>query len=47
MIFSYYIYRSPSPGYFNDDETLDFIVHWSVGAWPQYTLTQVLKGIIT
>lgn len=33
-------YTSPSPGYFNDDETLDFIVHWSVGAWPQYTLTQ-------
>lgn len=32
---------NPAPGYFNDDDTLDFMVHWSGGAWPYYNFTEV------
>ncbi|XP_067662183.1 protein FAM234B-like isoform X2 [Haliotis asinina] len=39
-------YSTPAPGYFNDDNVLDFMVHWSSGAWPEYTSsdTLVLNG---
>ncbi|XP_033752716.1 uncharacterized protein LOC117336335 isoform X1 [Pecten maximus] len=32
-------YSSPAPGYFNDDDVIDFMVHWSKGAWPFYNTT--------
>lgn len=35
-------YSNPAPGYFNDDDTLDFMVHWSGGAWPYYNFTETL-----
>ncbi|XP_063400956.1 protein FAM234B-like [Mytilus trossulus] len=35
-------YSSPAPGYFNDDDTLDFMFHWSGGAWPYYNSTDVI-----
>ncbi|XP_071097133.1 uncharacterized protein [Haliotis cracherodii] len=39
-------YSTPAPGYFNDDDILDFIVHWSSGAWPKYhgADTVILNG---
>ena len=36
-------YSTPAPGYFNDDDVIDFMVHWSVGAWPFYNTTDVSK----
>ncbi|XP_052801612.1 protein FAM234B-like [Mya arenaria] len=35
-------YSVPAPGYFNDDDVLDFMVHWSRGAWPSYNTTDTL-----
>jgi len=35
-------YSTPAPGYFNDDEVLDFMVHWSQGAWPFYNTTDTI-----
>ncbi|OWF47957.1 protein FAM234B-like [Mizuhopecten yessoensis] len=32
-------YSSPAPGYFNDDDVIDFMMHWSKGAWPFYNAT--------
>ncbi|KAL3842081.1 hypothetical protein ACJMK2_020146 [Sinanodonta woodiana] len=32
-------YSTPAPGYFNEDDTIDFMVHWSKGAWPMYNFT--------
>ncbi|KAK3612229.1 hypothetical protein CHS0354_039511 [Potamilus streckersoni] len=39
-------YSTPAPGYFDDDEFLDFMVHYSHGAWPAYTYsdTVILSG---
>ncbi|CAC5409294.1 unnamed protein product [Mytilus coruscus] len=34
-------YTSPAPGYFNNDNILDFMVHWSLGEWPQYSETKI------
>ena len=48
-IFAFYklclfvFYSTPAPGYFNDDDVIDFMVHWSVGAWPFYNTTDVSK----
>ncbi|XP_060600384.1 protein FAM234A-like [Ruditapes philippinarum] len=35
-------YSTPAPGYFNDDDVIDFMVHWSVGAWPFYNSTDTV-----
>ena len=35
------ICSTPAPGYFNDDDVLDFMVHWSSGAWPTYNSSKV------
>ncbi|KAK3095661.1 hypothetical protein FSP39_017289 [Pinctada imbricata] len=35
-------YSSPSPGHFNNDEIIDFMVHWSKGAWPFYNTTDTI-----
>ncbi|XP_062612020.1 protein FAM234B-like [Saccostrea cucullata] len=35
-------YSNPAPGYFNDDDVLDFMVHWSGGAWPYYNSTETI-----
>ncbi|XP_061162239.1 protein FAM234B-like [Saccostrea echinata] len=35
-------YSNPAPGYFNDDDVLDFMVHWSGGAWPYYNFTETI-----
>ncbi|KAK3087336.1 hypothetical protein FSP39_004814, partial [Pinctada imbricata] len=35
-------YSSPSPGHFNEDDILDFMVHWSVGSWPTYNATNTI-----
>ncbi|KAL3876012.1 hypothetical protein ACJMK2_033901 [Sinanodonta woodiana] len=39
-------YSTPAPGYFDDDEFLDFMVHYSHGAWPAYSYsdTVILSG---
>ncbi|XP_063447077.1 uncharacterized protein LOC134726596 [Mytilus trossulus] len=34
-------YTSPAPGYFNNDGILDFMIHWSIGEWPQYSVTKI------
>ena len=34
-------FSTPAPGYFDDDDVLDFMVHWCVGAWPDYTSSNV------
>ena len=41
MVFVVIIFSTPAPGYFNDDDVIDFMVHWSVGAWPFYNTTDV------
>nr|KAG5692358.1 hypothetical protein BaRGS_033223 [Batillaria attramentaria] len=33
---------TPAPGYFNDDDVLDFMIHWSFGAWPYYNSTDTV-----
>ncbi|XP_048762012.2 uncharacterized protein LOC125670712 [Ostrea edulis] len=33
-------YSTPAPGYFDDDNVLDFMVHWSTGAWPTYNASE-------
>ncbi|XP_070199696.1 protein FAM234A-like [Littorina saxatilis] len=35
-------YSTPAPGYFNDDDVLDFMVHWSWGSWPYYKSTDTI-----
>ncbi|KAK3602624.1 hypothetical protein CHS0354_034208 [Potamilus streckersoni] len=35
-------YSTPAPGYFNEDDTIDFMVHWSQGAWPMYNFTDTI-----
>ncbi|KAJ8299124.1 hypothetical protein KUTeg_023184 [Tegillarca granosa] len=35
-------YSSPAPGYFNDDDVIDFMLHWSKGEWPFYNNTDVI-----
>ncbi|XP_033726834.1 uncharacterized protein LOC117316365 [Pecten maximus] len=39
-------YSTPSPGHFDDDGTLDFMTHWSIGEWPVYNHSQavILSG---
>lgn len=39
-------YSTPAPGYFDEDDVLDFMVHWSTGAWPMYNASQkvILSG---
>ncbi|XP_071128715.1 uncharacterized protein [Mytilus edulis] len=34
-------YTSPAPGYFNNDDIQDFMIHWSIGEWPQYSGTKI------
>lgn len=34
-------YSTPAPGHFDDDDILDFMVHWSAGAWPWYNSSNV------
>ncbi|XP_046574702.1 protein FAM234A-like [Haliotis rubra] len=35
-------YSTPAPGHFNDDDVMDFMVHWSKGAWPYYNTTDIV-----
>ncbi|XP_021380156.1 uncharacterized protein LOC110467366 [Mizuhopecten yessoensis] len=39
-------YSTPAPGHFDDDGTLDFMTHWSLGQWPVYNKSQavILSG---
>ncbi|XP_074648568.1 uncharacterized protein LOC141904026 isoform X2 [Tubulanus polymorphus] len=39
-------YSSPAPGYFSDDDVIDFMVHWSPGKWPkyQYSSSMIIDG---
>lgn len=39
--FDLLFYSTPAPGYFDEDDVLDFMVHWSTGAWPMYNASQV------
>ena len=34
-------FSTPAPGYFDDDDILDFMVHWNVGVWPWYSSSNV------
>ncbi|KAJ8319425.1 hypothetical protein KUTeg_004516 [Tegillarca granosa] len=40
------LFNTPAPGYFNDDDTLDFMLHWSTGEWPFYnhSIAYVING---
>lgn len=31
-----YICSTPAPGHFNDDDTVDFMIHLNYGKWPEY-----------
>ncbi|XP_064624748.1 uncharacterized protein LOC135486131 isoform X2 [Lineus longissimus] len=39
-------YSTAAPGYFNDDDTLDFMIHCSPGSWPyyDYSVSLILDG---
>ncbi|KAL3856649.1 hypothetical protein ACJMK2_011377 [Sinanodonta woodiana] len=39
-------YSTPAPGYFDNDDYLDFMMHHNVGAWPYYnsSYTTILSG---
>ncbi|KAK3607560.1 hypothetical protein CHS0354_011095 [Potamilus streckersoni] len=39
-------YSTPAPGFFDDDDYIDFMMHHNVGAWPYYTYsyTTILSG---
>ena len=40
----YYVvvcFSAPAPGYFNDDDVLDFMVHWNTGSWMSYSNSNV------
>lgn len=39
-------YSTPAPGHFDDDDILDFMVHWSAGAWPWYNSSNVCAPIV-
>lgn len=41
LLINLIICSTPAPGYFNDDDVLDFMVHWSSGAWPTYNSSKV------
>ena len=32
----YVHYSTPAPGHFNDDDTVDFMIHLNYGKWPEY-----------
>ncbi|KAH3690973.1 uncharacterized protein LOC127863740 isoform X2 [Dreissena polymorpha] len=34
-------YSTPAPGYFNDDDILDYMVHWNTGIWMTYSSSNV------
>ena len=34
-------FSTPAPGYFNDDDTPDFMLQQNFGAWPKYSWTEV------
>ena len=36
-------YSTLAPAYFNDDDTLDFMLHMNKGSWPKYLYSQVRK----
>lgn len=38
--------RTPAPGYFNNDDVLDFMIHWSLGVWISYDDTKVTTYMI-
>ena len=37
-------YSTPAPGYFDDDDVIDFMVHLSTGTWPRYNVSNVSTG---
>jgi hypothetical protein len=39
--------RTPAPGYFNDDDVLDFMIHWNLGVWISYNDTKVTIYMIS
>ena len=39
-------YSTPAPGYFDDDDVIDFMVHLSSGTWPRYNSSNVSTGTI-
>lgn len=36
-----FFFSSPAPGFFNDDEVLDFMIHLNFGAYPSYNHSMV------
>lgn len=47
VLFDLHNYSTPAPGYFDEDDVLDFMVHWSTGAWPMYNASQVTSPYTT
>ncbi len=39
-------FSSPAPGYFNDDDVLDFMIHFNVGFWPLYNHSLVKNDFL-
>ena len=39
-------YSTPAPGYFDDDDVVDFMVHWSTGNWPWYSHSNVRTRVL-
>lgn len=37
----YFLYSTPAPGYFNDDDVLDFMIHFNAGQYPFYNYSAV------
>lgn len=42
----YESFSIPAPGYFDDDQHLDFMMHWYNGTWPhyEYSMVVILSG---
>ena len=36
-------YSTPAPGHFNDDDTVDFMIHLNYGKWPEYFYSLVRR----
>ncbi|XP_052780569.1 uncharacterized protein LOC128217450 [Mya arenaria] len=34
-------YSTPAPGYYNDDDILDIMIHWNKGEWMKYSVSNV------
>ena len=39
-------YSTPAPGFFDDDDVIDFMVHLSSGTWPRYNSSNVSTGTV-